>query len=324
MALDYAPRYFGQDFELSEMFEYPYMIFATNMSANVPPGGNRFTWPDVEGSAIVQAYTKYTDLTDNQGFDGTYTIQVDNDDAVNMVLDDLDRVQRLPAVMAQYIQQADRELMWEVNDNIRTEFRDATRLAASGLTQPMRGSHNGLTGNVTDVALDTNDSSAATAVLFSSAAGRARIIKAFFTAETWCKRRGWATVNADTVGAAIIPLEVMEEINEYLYNDKPNMGAGAVVDSAFGLGRVTKIAGFELMGDPTADKLDLDSAGNVKIDLVHPNRRSVFYAAQLRKMETERVQKQFGDRIKALYMHGAIQGASRHMHQIDVTLSQTD
>ena len=320
MALDtFLPQFFSQDFEPSEMFEFPYVLFATDRSGMVPAGGNQVTWPDVEGSVTTQAYTRGTNLTDGEGRDAIITLTVNQQDAVAIPLDDTDRTQRMPQIMAEYAMQSNRELIWKVNANNRAAFRAATRLAPSGLTQPMRGSYNGLTSNVASVDLKASGASGTT---IDSVDGRAAVIRAMDQqAGVFAKRHGWISTDADTKGVCIVPIEIGNQFREFLWNDKPNLGVGSIVDSAFGLGQIMKISGWEVVEDATQPEVDLTQAGNVHLDFVHPQRRGLYYARQLSSIETERIQGQFGTRLKALYMHGATQGAARHLYQLQLALT---
>ena len=320
MALDtFLPQFFSQEFEVSEMFEFPYVMFATDRSGMVPAGGNKVSWPDVEGSVTTQTYQRGTNLTDGEGRDAVLTLEIDQFDAVAIPLDDTDRTQRMPQIMAEYALQSNRELLWKINGNNRDEFRKATRLAATGLAQPMRGSYNGLTSNVSQVDLKA---SGATGTTIDSAEGRTAIIRAMDqNAGVFAKRHGWISPDADTKGVCIVPIEVGNQFREFLWNDKPNLGVGTIVDSAFGLGKVMKISGWEVVEDATQPEIDLTAAGNIRLDFVHPARRGLYYGRQLSSVETERIQGQFGTRLKALYLHGATQGAARHLYEIQLALT---
>ena len=319
MALDtFLPEYFSQEFERPEMFEFPYLMFATDRSALVPAGGNQATWPDVEGSVTTQKYSRGTPLTDGEGQDAVLTLAVDQRDAVSIPLDDLDRVQRMPNLMAEYMIQGDRELMWDINQNLKNAYRSATRLAATGLTEPMRGDHDGLTSNVT--ALSVARAS------FAAAAFRQDLIEAMDeNAGSFAKRHGWVSQDADTKGVVVCPIEIAAQFRRYLIDDKPNLGAGAIVDSAFGLGRIMKVSGWEVVEDVTAPPFNTAGAiaatAGFRLDFFHPQGRSLYYARQLAEMETERIQSQFGTRLKMLYLHGAVQGAARHLYSITVQLT---
>lgn len=327
MALDtFLPQYFSQEVERPEMFEFPYIMMATDRSSMVPPGGNKVTWPDVEGSVTTQIYTKGTDLTDGEGRDAVITLTIDQQDAVSIPLDDLDRIQKMPGVMGEYMMQSDRELMWEINDNNRTAYRKSARLASNGLTEPMRGNHVGLTSNVTNMELLHSGGTGTAHNKINTAAGRAEIIEAMdLKAATYAKRHGWVTQDADTKGIVAMPMEISAQLRRYLIDDKPNLGVGSIVDSAFGLGKILKVSGWEVMEDVTAPAFNIDGViapgAGFRMDFFHPGGRSLYYGKQLSELETERIQKQFGTRLKALYLHGAIQGAARHMYSIEILLS---
>ena len=326
MALDtFLPEFFSQEFERPEMFEFPYIMFARDRSALVPAGGNQATWPDVEGSVTTQKYVRGTDMTDGEGQDEILTLHINQFDSVAIPLDDVDRTQKMPNLMGEYMIQANRELMWEINVNNRSELRKATRRKASGMTEPMRGNHAGLASNVYPMELLTTDGTGNAHNKIDTPEGRAEIIRAFDQkAGAFAKRHGWVSQNADTKGVAICPIELAEQLREFLWNDKPNMGYGNVVDSAFGLGRILKVQGWEIMEDVTAPELDLaNAANNIIVDFLHPQGRSLNYGKQLMTIETERIQKQFGNRLKALYAHGAVQGAARHQYAITINLSDS-
>ena len=322
MALDtFAPEYYSQDFAPSEMFEFMYMMFATDRSGMVPPGGNQASWPDVEGSVKTQTYVSGTDLADGEGQDLKYTLAINKSDAVSIPLDDIHRVQRMPRIMAEYMTQADRELLWKINANLRTEFQKATRLAASGLTEPMRGDHEGLTSNVKVLTVHVAGSSNSVHNVWGTAAARQELIAAMdVDAATFAKRHGWVSQNADTKGVGVFPMEVASEVRRYLIDDKPNLGVGGIVDSAFGMGKIPKISGWEVAEDVTLGAINFGTVANIKarINFMHPQRRGLFYGRQLVTMMTEVIQKQFGSRLKGLHLHGGVQGAARHMYGIQI------
>ena len=324
MALDtFLPEYFSQQFELPEMFEFPYIRFATDRSGMVPDGGNKVTWPDVEGSVVTQKYTAGSPLTDGEGQDAVLTLEVNEFDAVAIPLDDLDRVQKMPTLMAEYTLQANRELMWEINDHIRTQLQATARRAASGLTEPMRGNHAGLTSNVAAVSYHQRGSGNSTHPVWGTEGMRQDIVSRFdVDAGGFAKRHGWVSPDADTKGVAVVPIELANELRAYLRDDKPNLGAGTVVDSAFGLGRIMKVSGWEIVEDVTLPAVNVAAAANpaMRVNFLHPQNRSVYYARQLTTLETERIQGEFGTRLKALYMHGAVQGAARHIYGMDIRL----
>ena len=327
MALDtFAPEFFSQEFERPEMFEFPYVMMATDRSGLVPPGGNKATWPDVEGSVTTQTYARGVALTDGEGADMQIILNIDQKDAVSIPLDDIDRIQRMPSLLAEYMIQSDRELMWAINDNNKTAFRAATRLAASGLTEPMRGDDDGLTSNVTALELVHTGGSGSAHAFIETAGGRQEIIQAMDQfAATYAKRHGWVSQNADTKGVAVCPIELAAQFRRYLIDDKPNLGAGSIVDSAFGMGRIMQISGWEIVEDVTAPAFNLSGViaadAGFRIDFFHPQRIGLYYGRQLSELETERIQLQFGTRLKALYLHGAVQGAARHMYSITIQLS---
>lgn len=328
MALDsFAPQFFSQDFAVQEMFEFPYLMFATDRSGMVPAGGDRVTWPDVEGTMVTQDYTPGSNLTDRELQDAAYTLNVNQRKAISVVVDDVERTQKMPAIMAEMMTQSVRELMWAMNAYLRAQFESTTRLAASGLTQPMRGDHDGLTSNQTNFEILHTGGSGGAHPMWGTEAFRQQLI-AMMDEEAggFAKRHGWVSQNADTKGVAICEIQIANEFRRYLTDDKPNLGAGAIVDSAFGLGRILKIAGWEIMEDvtraPFLTNAAIASAGP-RINFVHPQRRSLYYARQLQSLETERVQSRFANRLKGLYLYGAEQGASRHLYSIQLLLSNS-
>ena len=327
MALNtFAPEYFSQEFERPEMFEFPYLMLAMDRSGLVPPGGNQATWPDVEGSVTTQTYVRGTALTDGEGRDQQIVMPINQNKAVSIPLDDVDRVQRMPAIMGEYMIQADRELLWEMNSFLRTRFRHSTRLAASGLTEPMRGNYEGLTSNVKNLELLHTGGTGTAHNKINSAEGRAELIEAMdLDAATFAKRHGWVAQDADTKGVAVVPMEIAAQFRRYLIDDKPNLGAGSYVDSAFGMGRIMRISGWEILEDVTASEFDVTGTvarnAGLGIDFFHPQRLGLYYGRQLAEIETERIQGEFGTRLKALYIYGAVQGAARHMYRISILLS---
>ena len=323
MALsEFLPEYFSQEFERPEMFQYPYIMFATDRSGMVPAGGNKVSWPDVEGSVTSREYRRGTDLSEDEGDDAVLTLDIDQSDAVSIPLDDLDRIQKMPDVMGEYMIQADRELMWAINENNRSILEGGARRAASGLTEPMRGDSNGLKSNVKNLEFFAEGVTGTGHEVWGTEAAIQELIDSMDEdAGGYAKRHGWVSQDADTKGVAVVPIEVGNAFRKYLRDFKPNLGAGSIVDSAFGLGRIMKVAGWEIVEDVTLDEVNTGAAGSMSINFLNPSGRSVYYGRQLTTLETERIQKQFGTRLKALYLHGAAQGAARHIYGIDITLS---
>ena len=320
MALpNWMPQYFSQDFETPQMFDLPYLMHATDRSYDVPVGNNKGSWADPEGSVTTQTYTERTDLTDTQGNLEVYVLEIDQKDAFNITLDDLERTQQAPGIMADYTVQGVREMMWEINKNNREVFETGARLKASGLTEPIRGNPNGLTGNVHNVALGTSGGSGTT---IDSKDGRAAIVRAMDKqARAFALRQAWVAPKASTNGVCIVPIEVAAELREYLWHDAPNLGAGSTVESAFGYGEILRVQGWEIVEDTTLPEIDLTQAGTIKLNFLHPQGKSLYYGRQLSRLRSEMVQKQFTNRLMGLYLHGATQGAARNIQQITLTLS---
>ena len=321
MALtNWMPQFFTQTFEPAQMFQFPYIAFGSDRSSYVPIGNNQGSWPDVEGSVVTETYNPRTDLTETQGDVVVYVLTIDQKDAFSISLDDLDRVQKSPAVMAEYTVQGMRELFWAINDNNRTVYEGGSRLAASGLDAPIRGNNTGLDGNQHDLALAVQGKGSGTEI--SSADGRAAIVRAMDDkAGIFAKRHAWISPDADTKGVCVMPMEVASQLRQYLYDDKPNLGAGSIVDSAFGMGKILRVSGWEIVEDQTLGEQDLTQAGAVNLNFLHPEGKSLYYGRQLSRLRTEAIQKQFGDRLMGLYLHGATQGAARNLYQMRLVLS---
>lgn len=301
------------------MVAWPYLMMATDRSALVPPGGNQVTWPDVEGSIRTQKYTRGTNLNDGEWYDETLTLHVNQFDAVSQPLDDLDRVQRMPNLMAEGMIQADRDLMAVINENLKAEYRKGTRLAADGLTEPQRGNHQGLTSNVTELSFAAN--------AWDTPATREAIVRSMDRdAGAYATRHGWVGTDARVKGVAVVPIELAQQFRAFLRDDKPNLGAGSLVDSAFGFGQVEMVSGWEIVEDgsiltPFDTSKAIAANAGLRIDFFHPGGRSLYYARQLAEMETERIQSQFGTRLKMLYLHGGVQGAARHLYSTTIQLT---
>ena len=319
MAITIAPELFSQDIEAPEMFPFPWLMAASDRSALVPAGANAVTIPDLEGSVTVGDYVAYNATTDVQMTDTVYKLTVNNQKYTNSILDDIDTQQKLINALGDAVVQSNREQMVELSKIIRVAYRAAARLAVSGLTQPQRGAPEGLTANAKAIEqLDTVGSGTAHAK-WDTPAARAELMGIIDDAYEFAQTHGWSERFL-----CVAPVQVITQIRRFLRDDKPNLGAGAIVDSAFTTGKVPFINGCEFFPDTLVPLFNVGAVvaanAGLRMDFVNPG-RGAYYVRQFASARTEMVPGQFGIRYLSLMLSGAVQGAARNLWSTTIQLS---
>ena len=106
--------------------------------------------------------------------------------------------------------------------------------------------------------------------------------------------------------------------------DKVNLGAGSIVDSAFTTGMVPMIYGCEFFEDTLAPVIPVDAvvlaAADLRMDFVYPG-QSVKYITQPIAAESFRNQEKFRQDVRTLYLNGGGQDAARFLTSTEITLT---
>ena len=317
MALNtFGPEFFLQELTMLEMFEYPWVALSGALNLSGP--GNKLSWPDLEGSVVSKAYVDNADVVYNAMTDKVYSITVNDYRETAFYVTDIERVQRLSSAMANGMTQAMREQLVNLSSVIRTAYRTATRLAATGLTEPIRGDPDGLVGNVNAIAmLDAADATNNTK--YDTAEGRLLLLGGVRRARSFGRRHGWPSRFA-----CVAPLEVTEQINALITEDKVNLGSGSIVDSAFATGQVPMIYGCEFHEDtlvaPIATGGPVGDDGGLRMDFIYPG-QSVKYITQPVSTDSMRDNDKFRQNGRTLRLNGAGQDAARFLYSETIELT---
>ena len=214
MALNsFAPEYFLQELTPLEMFEFPWVALAGALSLAGP--GNKLSWADLEGSVVSASYNNNADVAYSAMSDVVYSITVADYRATAFYVTDIERAQRYANAVASGMNQSMREQMVNLTSVIRTAYHGG-RLAVSGLAAPIRGDDDGLGGNVT--ALTMKDGADTTSTVgWNDPGGRLILLGGVRGARSFGRRHGWPSRFA-----CIAPLEVTEQINALITEDKVN------------------------------------------------------------------------------------------------------
>ena len=309
----FAPEYFLQEPSILELFEFPWLLLAGQLSLSGP--GNKLSWPDLEGSVVSAAYVDNADVVYGAMANHTYDITIADFRATGFYVTDIERTQNVATAVANGSTQANRQQLINLSNVIKTAYRNAARLKATGLDAPIHGDSDGLDQNLFTI---TMTHQAATGV-WNTAPGRLALLQVIRGARNFGRRHGWPSRFA-----CIAPLEVTEQINALLTEDKVNLGAGSIVDSAFTTGMVPMIYGCEFFEDTLAPVIPVDAvvlaAADLRMDFVYPG-QSVKYITQPIAAESFRNQEKFRQDVRTLYLNGGGQDAARFLTSTEITLT---
>ena len=317
MALDtFAPEYFLQELTPLEMFEYPWVALSGQLSLMGP--GNKLSWPDLEGSVASASYANNADVTYNAMSDLVYSISVADYRATAYYVTDIERAQRLANALANGMEQSMREQLVNLSDVVKTAYRQAARLAISGLGAPIRGDPDGLVSNMFNTTMKHTGVMTQNVTLFDTPDGRLLLLRGVRAARTFGRRHGWPSRFA-----CIAPLELTEQINALITEDKVNLGSGSLVDSAFTTGMVPMVYGCEFHEDtlaaPIATNAGVNAAANLRFDFIYPG-QSVKYITQPIAVESMRDNDKFRQNGRTLRLNGAGQDAARFLYSNRIIL----
>lgn len=319
MAIDnFAPEFFEQEVSPMEMFEFPWVAMGGNRNIAT---GNKLSWPDLEGSVSSASYTDNADVTYNGMSDLVYSITVADFRATGWYVTDIERSQRIANAMAVGMTQSAREQMVNLTAVIRTAYRSSARLAASGLDAPVRGDADGLSGNVSALELIRVGGSGSAHSRWDTAAARLEILGEVQAARRYFRRHGHRGRFV-----CIAPGEIIDQINKILTVDKVNLGAGALVDSAFTTGQVPMIYDCEFHDDDLVAQFNTGSTiaanAGLRMDFMIPG-LSVKYISEPITAEVMRDNDKIRDNGRTLWLNGAGQDAARFLRSTTIQLSNS-
>ena len=138
-------------------------------------------------------------------------------------------------------------------------------------------------------------------------------------ARNYGRRHGWPSRFA-----CIAPLEITDQINALLTEDKVNLGSGSIVDSVFATGMVPMIYGCEFHEDtlqaPITVTASVQVSDGLRMDFQYPG-QSVKYITQPIAVESMRDNDKFRQNGRTLRLNGAGQDAARFLYSETWALS---
>ena len=310
----FAPEFFLQEPSLLEIFDFPWIAVAGQLSLEGP--GNKLSWPDLEGSVVSAAYADNADVVYGAMVNHTYEISVVDFRATGFYVTDIERTQNVATAVANGSTQANRQQLINLTNVIKTAYRNAARLKATGLDAPIHGDSDGLDQNLFTISMLAQD---VVGGEWNTAPGRLKLLQVVRQARNFGRRHGWPSRFA-----CIAPLEVTEQINALITEDKVNLGSGSIVDSAFSTGQVPIIYNCEFLEDTLAAPITVTDTvavgANLRMDFHYPG-LSVKYITQPISVESFRNQAKFRQDVRSLYLNGGGQDAARHLTSTTITLT---
>ena len=135
-----------QEPSILELFEFPWLLLAGQLSLSGP--GNKLSWPDLEGSVVSAAYVDNADVVYGAMANHTYDITIADFRATGFYVTDIERTQNVATAVANGSTQANRQQLINLSNVIKTAYRNAARLKATGLDAPIHGDSDGLDQNL--------------------------------------------------------------------------------------------------------------------------------------------------------------------------------
>ena len=249
------------------------------------PGGNKLHINMYSGAVSVSDYERYNAITTGdtrtvpRGAQPKTTDSVmtlDQQKLVLMEFDDLDHVQANPQLFARHTLEGVRKLNFAFNGHLRTQ--NALDLPAAQIT-----AQNGYSA--------TGDG--------EQGKFRAAVIDWIFDIALKADRGHWPMNMRGIVGTP----EFKETIIKYMTIDKPNMGAGQVIDEAWVNYAFAKILGMNLIMDDSMDAV-ADSSVMAHAVVMGPESGLVL-AEQFTEFEAFRSQAFVGDVVRGLHVYEA-------------------
>ena len=317
MAIEnFVPEFFAQELSPLEMPLYPRMALAGQLSVGV---GNALSWPDLEGNISVSDYTDGAAVTYAALTDKVYKVSIADFKHTAWKVTDIERALRIPSAMAQGMSQSMREQRVELENALRAAFRNTDRLAASGLSEPTRAGRTALKSNVRNLELLHTAGSGNAHPKWGTTEAREAIVKEIQQAANYMRRHFWPAM-----GKATVPLEIYNELLDFLVFDKPNLGQGAIVDSALTGGKVPMFYGIEIIPEPLVGVFNtggvVGANAGLRLDYHYPG-QSAKYILKMVTAETFRDNNRMQDDGRTLWLHGAGQDAARFLYSTTIQLS---
>ena len=270
----FLPKVFAARASHSFFYEPQWMSVVADRTTEVTMPATQLITPNFETNVSVFDYTADTDMTTEDTLDDSENIiNFTEKKATRVYVDDLHVYQNFGGLLSESALYAMRKIRTTLNTYLRTQF-------AAGLPN----------SQIHDYSIPAAE--------WGKPAGRAKLVEAFFDLQSVADIAAFTPVRFMGVHPDII-----RELRKYLVIDKPNLGAGAMVDSTFMGAPVLQVAGWELIPDKdftydaTAANQPIGYAGVPGVTL-----EAVF---QARSAETQRAINRFGTYVKTLWVYGA-------------------
>ena len=305
----FAPQAFGKAAIEQMGIASPWTRFIGNKAPEILQAGatDRITFVDYEGS--VGAPSDYTTgpLTWGSMSDDVITLLLDQKKTESHDVGQIDLTQKVYGSMAaQMSRQQSRQILLEYAKHIRSKAQNTTTISTTG-NAPQIGGVSALNNKV-DIDVKATGGTGSQ-VEFDTANYRARLVKEFGTAWKYATKQYWPQENR----VAIVPADIWQQLYTYLSVDKPNLGAGSIVDDALTGARVPKIMGWDVYIDPDAADLSIADAGTNRSRISFlSGGRSVYAAIQLQTARVLEREDYFGQSVKSFWIYGAIAGPRRY------------
>ena len=230
MALDSFASVYSRLAWIELFFEPTRLSTVMDRSGELQSGGESLYIPGFKTDVSTAANPAVgTSLTFDEVDDSQTRLQLNQDRYTAFRIPDTQTQYHVANVTEHIIRQQVRAMRQYVNDRLRADFESSTPA----------------TGNVFNVALKTDGSTASTPAKIDNEAGVRAILHGMDEAATRAISLGWPESRY-----AVISPRIWQVINRWLYDFKPNLGVGMLVDGAFTQFRLPTLFGFQLLLDP--------------------------------------------------------------------------
>ena len=259
----------------------------TDLSAEVVGGpGDKLHVTTVSSSPTVRNYTKDTDIAAPEGItDVDNVLNLDKQKYFNFQVDDIDRVQSKPDLFSYYTNLAGRKIAEQVDADISAEFANTLATAQETATAAINPG---------------TASTFADAKLKDLITAINQVIRKLQNAN-WPMESTWMMVSTN----------VAFGLREIAQSNSAG-GFGAMGVAAYEAGDLTRIFGIPVFVNPTMPTAT--SRGTALANF--GTTESVFFASQVSKLETYRLEKRFADGVKGLFVYGTKKIFTGHVHQL--------
>ena len=256
----------------------------SDVSGEVVSGGSSVSFANLTGDVTVSNYVVGTDISDAEDMDDAEDVlSLDQQKYFNIKVDDVDRIQMKPDLFSKWTRAAGLVVAKTVSSFIYGVAFPAHGTIATG--------NKGTTANITTT---------------TGAAGLQTFVDLIqATANHTLPQKGWPQGE----GAIVVPTDIHAAMIKYLII-RGALGSGSIVDDALTRGALSQWFGLPVVPDPN---MPTTAASNRDLAVfIHPD--AVYAAYQINQTEAYRLEKQFADGVKGLFVYGAklMDGSKTH------------